>query len=129
MGHWGDEWDPEVANLKEPHGRITFNFKKICGDVDNIVEATLNVTEKHPKGELIKEWAGAMIALFVIFLFSYKILIFAAIPFIFFYFYALFKIYNAWKYFKYKVSVAVLITIVLLIVMIVVSYIVHGIIG
>ncbi len=102
MGNWGDESDPEVAELKEYKVRYTVNFKKIFVDVGEMSEHVLEVTDKHPKDDLMKLWAGAMTAYFVFFLLSYKILMIITLPFIVFYFIALVRIGSVWKSFKYK---------------------------
>ncbi len=114
MGHWGDEWDPEVQKREDPKGRITINFKKASSDIDNIVDCTQNVDDKHPKNELVKEWAGIMIGFFIMFLISYRVFVFAAIPFMIFYIVCLVKLKNAWKHFGYKLKVPVLVTILVL---------------
>ena len=104
MGNWGDETDPEVAELKEYKVRYTVNFKKIFVDVGEMSEHVLEVNDKHPKDDLMKLWAGAMTAYFVFFLLSYKILLIITLPFIVFYFIALVRIGSAWKSFRYKAS-------------------------
>lgn len=111
MAGWGDEWDPEVVNRRDPVGRVTLNFKKIWVDVDAIVDGTANVDEKHPKNELMKEWTGAMIAFFIIFLLSYKYFAFFTVPFTAFYIISLVKIFQAWKHFKYMLAPIILGTI------------------
>lgn len=116
MGNWGDETDPEVQGLKEYEGRFTVNFKKIYMDVDEIVQKTLNIDDKHPKDSLIKLWAGTMIAFWVLFALSYQVLFIITIPFMAFYFIALLRIFKAWKTFRYKASSFWIITILGLIV-------------
>lgn len=111
MGNWGDDYDPEVLNKKEPRGRVTINFKKISYDIDEIIESTSVVDEKHPKTDIFKEWIGTMIGFFLLFLCAYQIFIFVTIPFFFFFFMALGKIFKAWKSFGYKVSSLTLLTI------------------
>lgn len=122
MGNWGDEWDPEVKDKKDPKGRVTLNFKKITADVDEILAATVNVDDKHPKNELMKEWVGAMLGFFLIFLVSYKYACFVTIPFMLFYALAVFRIAGAWKTFKYKRVTFWLMTIACLSVMFVITY-------
>jgi hypothetical protein len=121
MGNWGDESDPEVAELKEYKVRYTVNFKKIFVDVGEMSEHVLEVTDKHPKDDLMKLWAGAMTAYFVFFLLSYKILMIITLPFIVFYFIALVRIGSVWKSFKYKAWQYWLMTIGALIVIFVVA--------
>lgn len=122
MGNWGDEWDPEVKDRKDPKGRITVNFKKITSDVDEILAATSVVDDKHPKDELMKEWLGTMMGFFILFMVSYKYIFFVAIPFMVFYAIALFRIAGAWKVFKYKRLPFWLMTIGTLAAMFVVTY-------
>lgn len=121
MGNWGDESDPEVAEIKEYKVRYTVNFKKIFVDVGEMSEHVLEVTDKHPKDDLMKLWAGAMTAYFVFFLLSYKILMIITLPFIVFYFIALVRIGSVWKSFKYKAWQYWLMTIGALIVIFVVA--------
>ena len=102
MGNWGDETDPEVQELKEYEGRFTVNFKKIYMDVDEIVQKTLTVNDNHPKDSLLKLWAGTMIGFAVLFGLSYQVLFIITVPFMAFYFIALFRIFKAWKTFRYK---------------------------
>lgn len=102
MGNWGDDYDPEVINKKEPKGRVTLNFKKISADIDEIIEGTATVDEKHPREDILKEWLGVMISFYVIFLVAYKIFAFFTVPFIAFYLIALYKVFKAWKFFKYR---------------------------
>ena len=102
MGNWGDETDPEVQGLKEYEGRFTVNFKKIYMDVDEIVQKTLTIDDKHPKDSLIKLWAGTMVGFLVLFALSYQVLFIITVPFMAFYFIALLRIYKAWKTFRYN---------------------------
>lgn len=108
MGRWGDDIDPEVKEKVDPKGRFTLNFKKMITDVGEIIESTTRVDDRHPKVELLKEWAGAMTGFFILFLFSYQILCFITVLFMAFYLYGVIKIGSAWKHFKYKVSLYVL---------------------
>ena len=102
MGNWGDETDPEVQELKEYQARFTVNFKKSYVDVDEIVQKTLTVDEKHPKDSLIMLWLGTMVGFAVLFGLSYQVLFIITIPFMAFYFMALFRIFKAWKTFHYN---------------------------
>lgn len=102
MGNWGDDWDPEVINHEDPKGRFTINFKKISYDMDEIIESTKEVDDKHPKNELLKEWAGAMTGCFILFCLAYRVFAFVMVPFFFFYLLALGRIGGAWKQFNYK---------------------------
>jgi len=102
MGNWGDETDPEVQELKEYQGRFTVNFKKIYMDVDEIVQKTLTVDDKHPKDSLLKLWAGTMVGFAVLFGLSYQVLFIITVPFMAFYFIALLRILKAWKTFHYS---------------------------
>lgn len=122
MGNWGDDWDPEVKDKKEPKGRITINFKKITADVDEIMAATAKVDERHPKDELMKEWIGAMLGFFILFLASYKYACFVTIPFMLFYALAVVRIAGAWKSFKYSRLAFWLMTAAALIVIFVITY-------
>ena len=112
MGNWGDETDPEVQELKEYQGRFTVNFKKIYMDVDEIVQKTLTVTDKHPKDSLLKLWAGTMVGFAVLFGLSYQVLFIITVPFMAFYFMALVRIFKAWKTFRYKGVTFLLMTVV-----------------
>lgn len=111
MGRWGDDIDPENIEREDPKGRFTLNFKKMITDIGEIIDATKNVDDKHPKNELLKEWVGAMLGFFILFLFSYQILCFITVLFMAFYLYAVIKIGSAWKHFNYKVSLYVLMNI------------------
>ena len=102
MGNWGENLDYEAQAIKDYEGRFTVNFKKIYMDVDEINERTTEVTDKHPKDSLMKLWAGTMVGMFVFFLASYQYLAFVMIPFMAFYFIALFRIGKCWKNFKYN---------------------------
>lgn len=105
MGNWGDDWDPEVINREEPKGRFTINFKKIAFDMDKLVLETGEVNDKHPKYDLLLEWAGALTGCFILFLLSYQVFAFVTLPFCIFYIIAIVKIGSAWKQFKYKIGV------------------------
>lgn len=111
MGNWGDETDPEVQELKEYQARFTVNFKKIYVDVDEIVQKTLTVTDKHPKDSLIMLWAGTMVGFAVLFGLSYQVLFIITIPFMAFYFMALMRIFKAWKTFHYNAATFWLMTV------------------
>lgn len=102
MGNWGDDTDPEVQALKEYDARFTINFKKLYIDVDELVETTMEINEKHPKDSLLKLWAGAMTGMFILFCLSYHVLIIATVVFMAFYLIAIFRIGKAWKGFNYK---------------------------
>lgn len=102
MGNWGDDTDPEVQALKEYDARFTINFKKLYIDVDELVETTMEINEKHPKDSLLKLWAGAMAGMFILFCLSYHVLIIATVVFMAFYLIAIFRIGKAWKGFNYK---------------------------
>ncbi len=104
MGNWGDETDSEVKELKEYKTRFTVNFKKIYDDVDEIVQRTLTVDDKHPKDSLVTLWLGIMVAFVVLFGISYQVLFIITIPFMAFYIMALFRIFKAWKTFHYKAA-------------------------
>lgn len=104
MGNWGDETDPEVQALKEYDARFTINFKKLYIDVDELVETTMEINDKHPKDSLLKLWSGAMVGMFILFLLSYHVLIIPAVVFMAFYLIAIFRIGKAWKGFNYKRS-------------------------
>lgn len=112
MGNWGDDWDPEVINRQEPKGRFTVNFKKITTDIDNIVDATMDTGGRQVRLELLKEWAGAMTACFVLFLCSYKVFVCVTFPFFIFYFIAILRIGGAWKHFKLNTVLFWLMTII-----------------
>ncbi len=104
MGNWGDNLDYEAMSIKDHEGRFTINFKKIYMDVDEISQRTLEVTDKHPKDSLLKLWAGAMTGILIFFIFSYQILFLVTIPFIVFYFIAIFRIAACWISFKYSAT-------------------------
>lgn len=108
MGNWGDDKDTEVTGHKDPTGRFTVNFKKMITDVDRIVNETVEVNDRHPKFDLLKEWAGTQAAFFVLFLFSYQILCFITLIFMAFYGYCIIKIGKAWKHFNYKMGTYIL---------------------
>lgn len=126
MGNWGEEWDPELSQKQDPKGRFTINFKKISLDADKLIEETINVDDKHPKNEILKEWGGTMTAIFLLFLVMYKVLAFAVVPFCFFYLMALIKLGKAWKFFKYGAAKYWLMSIVTMIALFAVAYFVRG---
>ena len=102
MGNWGEDLDYEAQAIKDYEGRFTVNFKKIYMDVDEISERTIEVSDKHPKDSLMKLWAGAMVGMFVLFIFSYQYISFVMLPFMAFYVVALFRIAKCWKSFNYN---------------------------
>lgn len=126
MGDWGERWDPELSHKEEPVGRVTVNFKKISTDVDEIIDGTVTINDKHPKDELIKEWVGVGIAMFVLLTLSYQVLCIATVPFMVFYFIALIKIAKAWKFFKYNVAVFWIINVVALVAFAILGYFIRG---
>ncbi len=129
MGRWGDDSDYEAQHLKDYEFRFTINFKKIYIDVDEVSQRTLEVTEKHPKDSLLKLWAGTMAGIFVFMLLCYKLLVLAALPFLFFYILALIRIYKCWVSFKYKSADFWLMSTITLIGLFALSRVVHFVIG
>lgn len=125
MGNWGDDWDPEVVNKEEPKGRYTLNFKKITADMDNIIAETSVVDNKHPKMDLLMEWAGALTGCFILFLCSYKVFVFVTLPFFAFYMIALYRIGSAWRQFKYNAVIYWLMTIPALGVLFAIAYMIQ----
>lgn len=99
-----DAYDAEVAYAKDNRLKvgILFSFKSMSLIVERLVEETKEYDDKYPKSELLKIWAYAMMMLFFLFLFSYKLFLMATLPFMFFYGYALLRILKAWKRFHYK---------------------------
>ncbi len=81
-----------------------------------MIEETAEYDENYPKKDIMNLWIGNMIAFFILFAASYTILMIVTLPFIFFYFMSLSKIFKAWKRFHYKMGYLWTITIIALIV-------------
>ncbi len=129
MGNWEKMTDYEAEKLTDYKGRFTINFKKIYLDVDEISERTMEVNEKHPKDSLMKLWAGTMVGMFLFFLAGYHLVILCALPFLFFYLLALFRIGKCWKSFGYSAGKFWLMSIPLILVMFVAAQMLHMLIG
>ena len=99
-----DAYDSEVAYGKDNRLNvgILFSFKSMSLITERLVEETKEYDDKYPKSELLKIWGCAMMMLFFLFLFSYKLFLMATLPFMFFYGYALMRVFKAWKRFHYK---------------------------
>lgn len=108
-----DAYDSEVAYGKDNRLKvgILFSFKSMSLIAERLIEETKDYDDKYPKSELLKLWGCAMMMMFFLFLFSYKLFLMATLPFIFFYLYALMHIFRAWKRFHYKKGKLVLATI------------------
>ena len=129
MGNWEKMTDYEAEKLTDYKGRFTINFKKIYLDVDEISERTMEVNEKHPKDSLMKLWAGTMVGMFLFFLAGYHLVILCALPFLFFYLLALFRIGKCWKSFGYSAGKFWGMRIPLILVMFVAAQMLHMLIG
>lgn len=125
--NWGDDVDEELLSPKtEFKPKFTINFKKMTFYIDRIVEETKEWDDKHPKDYLLKIWASVMIMMFVLFLFSYNVLIIATALFFGFYGYILFQLSKTYKRFGYKRLPYWIMTILTLAVLFVVSYYIKG---
>lgn len=103
MGRF-DEYDDELKQLESQEIKLKFtiNFKKMDVLVDRIVSETREMNDKHPRAELMKIWAMALLCIFVLFIFSRSLLLIVVLPFLFFYFLVLLQIGSAFKRFHYK---------------------------
>lgn len=99
-----DAYDAEVAYGKNDRLKvgILFSFKSMSLITERLVEETGEYDDKYPKSELLKIWGCAMMMMFLLFLFSYKLFLMATLPFMFFYGYALMRVFKAWKRFHYQ---------------------------
>ena len=99
-----DAYDAEVAYGKNDRLKvgILFSFKSMSLITERLVEETREYDDKYPKSELLKIWGCAMMMMFLLFLFSYKLFLMATLPFMFFYGYALMRVFKAWKRFHYQ---------------------------
>ena len=109
-----DAYDSEVAYGKDNRLKvgILFSFKSMSLITQRLVEETKDYDDNYPKSELLKIWGCAMMMLFFLFLFSYKLFLMATLPFMFFYAYALMHVFKAWKRFHYKRGGLMLATVV-----------------
>lgn len=99
-----DAYDAEVAYGKNDRLKvgILFSFKSMSLITERLVEETREYDDKYPKSELLKIWGCAMMMMFLLFLFSYKLFLMATLPCMFFYGYALMRVFKAWKRFHYQ---------------------------
>lgn len=100
MGNWGDTYEDEKP--EQIKVGWTISFKTMSFLLNKISEETKVIDEHHPKEELMSIWTNIMMVYFVLFAFSYSVLIAVTGVFFIFYTYVLVQLYNVWKQFKYS---------------------------
>ena len=103
MGRF-DDYDDELKQLEnnEIKVKFTINLKKMDVLIARIVEETREFDAKHPRAELMKIWAMALLCIFGLLIVSRNIVLVVTLPFLFFYVLVIFQIGAAFKRFRYK---------------------------
>lgn len=98
-----DRYDYEASSEKEKKQyRFSINFKMIHYVAQELIDDNGIRDEHYPKDIFLSMLAGIWVGLTVLFFISKSILMIVSLPFIFFYMMAFFKVYQAWKEYKYK---------------------------
>ncbi len=102
MAPWGDEFDEELQNYEPPRVRFSLNIKYMSHMIGRLDEETRERDGKYPRTEFLKIWGCIMLAFFILFLFTYNVLIVVTGALYIFYAYVLFQLAGAWRRYKYS---------------------------
>lgn len=125
---WGDDIDEELKQNKRIKVGFLFNYMQMGNIIKQLDEETREWDSEYPKSELLKIWGSAMFIIFVLALFSYKILIAATGLFFFFYGHILIQVFKAWRRFEYSGWKYWLMTLMTLVVIFIAAYFLRGLI-
>lgn len=99
---WGEDIDEELKHNKRIKVGFLFNYMQMGNVIKQLDEETGEWDSKYPKSELLKIWGSDIFIIFVLALFSYKILIAATGLFFIFYGHILIQVFKVWRRFQYS---------------------------
>ena len=99
---WGEDIDEELKRNKRIKVGFLFNYMQMGNVIKQLDEETGEWDSKYPKSELLKIWGSDIFIIFVLALFSYKILIAATGLFFIFYGHILIQVFKVWRRFQYS---------------------------
>lgn len=106
-----DSYDYEASETKRRKDfKFTINFKKIYNMNQELMMDNSIMEEDYPKNILLKMILGTWIGIVLFLSFSYRVLLIATVPLLFFYIFAYVSIYKVWKEYHYKKATFWLIT-------------------
>ena len=106
-----DSYDYEASEAKRRKDfKFTINFKKIYNMNQELMMDNSIMEEEYPKNILLKMILGTWIGIALFLSFSYRVLLIATVPLLFFYIFAYVSIYKVWKEYHYKKATFWLIT-------------------
>ncbi len=104
MANWGEAFDEELMQMEKEKIEVgvMFSYKSMSAVIERIANETREWDDKHPKRDLLKIWTNLLPIFFVLFLFSYNVMIIATGIFYFFYGYILIQLFGVWRRFHYS---------------------------
>ncbi len=124
-----DQYDYDVKeNEERPQIPFTLNFKTITAVMQNTQDSLKEWDDKYPKYNLIGLLAGILGIAAILICFTYKALVVATLPMLFFYFLAWRSVFKTWKQCGYSKAAFIIPSIITVCAAAVAGYFVQGII-